>query len=99
PGTPAASLPDDVPAAEKTRRFLYLERIQKDLQRKSLEKYAGKTVSVLVENKSARRDNQMSGHTTCHRVVNFTGGEELLGRVLQIKITEVKSNSLGGEII
>jgi tRNA-2-methylthio-N6-dimethylallyladenosine synthase len=54
---------------------------------------------VLVENKSARRDNQMTGHTTCHRVVNFTGSEDLLGQIRQIKITEAKSNSLFGEII
>ncbi|HEX8246984.1 MAG TPA: MiaB/RimO family radical SAM methylthiotransferase, partial [Pyrinomonadaceae bacterium] len=99
PGTPAAMTPDDVPPEEKTRRFLYLERIQKELQRKSSENYIGKIVSVLVENKSARHDNQMSGHTTCHRVVNFTGVEDLLGQILRVKITEVKSNSLYGEII
>jgi tRNA-2-methylthio-N6-dimethylallyladenosine synthase len=56
-------------------------------------------VSVLVENKSARNDNQMTGHTTCHRVVNFTGDDELLGQILQIEITEIKSNSLYGEIV
>ena len=99
PGTPAASTDDDVPAEEKTRRFLYLERIQKDLQRKASENYIGKIVSVLVENKSARHDNQMTGHTTCHRVVNFKGGEDLLGQILRVKIKEVKSNSLYGEII
>jgi tRNA-2-methylthio-N6-dimethylallyladenosine synthase len=99
PGTPAASAEDDVTAAEKTRRFLYLERIQKDLQRKSLARYVGKTVSVLVENKSARHDDQMTGHTTCHRVVNFEGAEDLLGQIRRIKITEAKNNSLSGEII
>jgi tRNA-2-methylthio-N6-dimethylallyladenosine synthase len=99
PGTPAAMTPDDVSPEEKTRRFLYLERIQKDLQRKSSESYVGKIVSVLVENTSAKHDNQMTGHTTCHRVVNFKGGGELLGQILRIKITEAKSNSLFGEII
>lgn len=99
PGTPAAMLSDDVSAAEKTRRFLYLERVQKDIQRKASENYLGKTVSVLVENSSARHDNQMTGHTTCHRVVNFNGGAGLLGQILEIKITQVKNNSLYGEII
>lgn len=99
PGTPAAMLDEDVSAAEKTRRFLHLERIQKDLQRKSMENYMGKIVSVLVENTSAKHDNQMTGHTTCHRVANFTGGEDLLGQIRKIKITEIKSNSLYGEII
>lgn len=99
PGTPAAMTDDNVPLAEKTRRFLYLERIQKDLQRESLENYMGKIVSVLVENTSAKHDNQMTGHTTCHRVVNFKGGEDLLGHIRRVKITEIKSNSLYGEII
>jgi tRNA-2-methylthio-N6-dimethylallyladenosine synthase len=99
PGTPAAMTEDDISAAEKTRRFLELERIQKDIQRKSSENYIGKTVSVLVENSSARHDFQMTGHTTCHRVVNFTGGADLLGQILPVKITQIKSNSLSGEII
>ena len=99
PGTPAAMQEDDVSAAEKTERFLYLENIQKEIQQKSMENYLGKTVSVLVENSSARHDNQMTGHSTCHRVVNFTGGGDLLGQILQVKITQRKNNSLGGEII
>lgn len=99
PGTPADMLEDDVSPAEKTRRFLYLERIQKDSQRKSQENLLGKIVSVLVENKSAKHDNQMTGHTTCHRVVNFKGGADLLGQIIDVKITEAKSNSLYGEII
>lgn len=99
PGTPAAALDDDVLPEEKTRRFLYLERIQKDIQQKSLEGYMGKTVSVLVENASAKHDNQMTGHTTCHRVANFVGDADLLGQILDVKITRIKSSSLYGEII
>jgi tRNA-2-methylthio-N6-dimethylallyladenosine synthase len=99
PGTPAAALPDDVPAKEKTERFLYLEKIQRNIQRRIWNEYAGQNVSVLVENKSAKSENQMSGHTTCHKVVNFTGAAELLGKIVEVRITESKRNSLYGELI
>lgn len=99
PGTPAADKADDVALEEKTRRFLHLEKIQKKFQRESLERKAGQIVEVLAENRSSKHSDQLTGHTTCHKVVNFSGGAELLGRILKIKITEIKSNSLYGEIL
>jgi tRNA-N(6)-(isopentenyl)adenosine-37 thiotransferase enzyme MiaB len=97
PGTPAAALPDDVPPQEKTERFLHLEKIQREIQREIWQGYVGEKVSVLVENKSAKGENQMSGHTTCHKVVNFPGEESLLGKIVEVEITEAKSNSLYGK--
>lgn len=99
PGTPAAMMPDDVPDAEKTRRFLHLEQIQKRFQQQSLQACEGKIRDVLAENPSSKNAGELSGHTTCQKVVNFKGGPELLGRILPIKITSAKSNSLYGEII
>jgi tRNA-2-methylthio-N6-dimethylallyladenosine synthase len=99
PGTPAAEMPDDVSPKEKTERFLYLEKIQREIQKKIWNSYVGKKVSVLVENKSAKSENQMSGHTTCHKVVNFTGSADLLGKIVEVRVTESKSNSLYGELI
>lgn len=99
PGTPAAQMEDSVSPEEKTRRFLFLEKIQKEIQQKSSEAYLGQTVRVLVENTSQRQKNHLTGHSTCQRVVNFAGDEALLGQILEVKITQIKSNSLFGEII
>ncbi len=96
PGTPAAKMPDDVPAAEKTRRFLALEQVQREIQDKVYAAYVGRTVSVLVEGESARSKEDVTGHSTCHKVVNFAGDASLCGQLADVIITEAKPNSLYG---
>jgi len=98
PGTPAFALPDDVSLAEKTIRFLELERAQKASQNERLRRYLNKTVQVLAENASTRSSG-LTGHSTCHKVVNFSGSTGLLGSLVDVKITEIKSNSLFGELV
>lgn len=98
-GTPAYSMNDDVSTAEKTARFLELEKVHKRLQSESLSRYNGKTLSVLAEKFSAKSEQDLSGHSTCHRVVNFEGGRELLGSIVNVRINRVKANSLYGEVV
>jgi tRNA-2-methylthio-N6-dimethylallyladenosine synthase len=97
PGTPAFEMDDDVSAEEKTRRFRELEALQRFHQATVFESYLGRKVSVLVEKKSSR-EFQLSGHSTCQKVVNFEGSDELLGKIVEVKITECKSNTLFGEM-
>lgn len=97
PGTPAYHMEDDVSPQEKTDRFLKLEAAQRRSQNERLQRYVGRILDVLVEKKAARIDGQVSGHSTCHKVVNFQGGEDLIGRTAPVRITELKSNSLLGE--
>ena len=98
-GTPAYKMEDDVSHAEKTARFLELEKVQKRLQSESLSRYNGRTLSVLAEKVSAKSADDLSGHSTCHRVVNFKGDISLLGNAVDVKITDVKVNSLYGEVV
>lgn len=98
-GTPAASLPDDVCGAEKTERFLALERLQREIQRRIYASYLGREVSVLAEGKSAKSQADLTGHTTCHKVVNFPGNAELAGHILKVRVSQAKSNSLYGEVV
>ncbi len=98
PGTPAFELGDSVSADEKTRRFLELERRQKLSQQNSLHRYNDKVLKVLVERSSSRTLSGMSGHSTCHKVVNFEGPAELLGSIVDVRITDIKANSLFGEL-
>ena len=97
PGTPAYGMADDVSPEEKTERFLELEAIQKRNQFNALNRMMGKTVEVLAEKKSNKNVVDLSGHTTCHKVVNFKGLTEDLGQLKQIRITTVKSNTLYGQ--
>jgi tRNA-2-methylthio-N6-dimethylallyladenosine synthase len=95
-GTPAAQMSDDVSGDEKTWRFLELEKVQKEIQRKALENCVGKTFQVLAQGRSSRYQNQLTGHTTCQKVVNFEAAADDLGKILPLKITQTKANSLIG---
>jgi len=98
PGTPAFEMADDVTADEKTERFLRLEAVQRERQNKNLQRYLNKTLQVLTEKPSSRGVGQLSGHSTCHKVVNFQGTADMLGKIVNAKISEIKANSLFGEV-
>lgn len=96
-GTPAAQLEDVVPEDEKTRRFLALEELQTSVQARICEGYVGRHVSVLVEKQSTRSEDDMMGHSTCHKVVNFKAQRAEPGDIVNVLITQAKPNSLYGE--
>ncbi len=97
PGTPAFDMADDVSPADKTLRFMELQRVQKSMQNNHLQRYLNKKLKVLVEGKSSRTAG-LTGHSTCHKVVNFKGSGDLLGKIVDVRITEIKANSLFGEV-
>ena len=99
PETPAFAMSDDVSPAEKTLRFMELERAQKCSQDKRLQRYLNKVLKVLVETGSSRSDSGLTGHSTCHKIVNFEGSKEMLGQIVDVRITEIKTNSLFGEVV
>lgn len=98
-GTPAAKLSDDVSAEEKRARFLALEKLQRGIQRRVYGDHVGRDVSVLVEGESAKSASDMTGHSTCHKVVNFKGTKDLAGKIVPVRVREAKTNSLYGEIV
>lgn len=98
-GTPAAGLADDVTKDEKGERFKALEELQRAIQRRVYADYVGRTVKVLVEGKSAKSQDDMTGHSTCHKVVNFPGSSNLSGQVVNVCVVEAKMNSLYGAVV
>jgi tRNA-2-methylthio-N6-dimethylallyladenosine synthase len=99
PGTPAANLEDPIPASEKTTRFMALEELQESIQKKVYGDYVGRQVSVLVERESARSSEDMTGHSTCHKVVNFRAHQTRPGEIVDVLISEAKPYSLYGELM
>jgi tRNA-2-methylthio-N6-dimethylallyladenosine synthase len=97
-GTPAAKLMDDVSRAEKKARFLELEETQQHLQQAIYQSFIGRDLKVLVERSSSKSDEDMSGHSTCHKVVNFPRGAAEPGDVVDVRITAAKFNTLYGQI-
>ena len=59
----------------------------------------GSDQMVLVEKKSKKANNQLSGRTENNRWVNFDGHEDLIGQMLELRITEALPNSLRARII
>jgi tRNA A37 methylthiotransferase MiaB len=90
-------MPDAISEEEKSRRLAILQETQREVQSQRNATLLGNTFEVFVSGKS-RRENQWSGHTTCHRVVNFASHQrELLGTYVQVRVTGAGPNSLVGE--
>jgi len=98
-GTPAAEFHDNVPEAEKKARFLELEKVQRAAQEKIYSSYVGRKLSVLAEKQSSRSAEDLSGHSTCHKVVNFRGDSTLEGEIVDVVVTAAKTNSLYGTLV
>ncbi len=99
PGTPASSLPDDVPDEVKKARLKILQtRINQQTLQIS-ENMMGSIQRVLVTRVSRKDETEVSGRTENNRVVNFKADKSLIGHFANVKITEVRPNSLRGELV
>ena len=100
PGTPAASLEDDVPAEVKKARLKRFQQLINSMATQYSEEMLGTDQVVLVEGLSKKSDQEYSGRTENNRVVNFGVPDKIkdnvIGMFLLINITEVFSNSLRG---
>ncbi len=99
PGTPAASLPDDVSMKTKKARLQRLQDRINASARAISESMVGTVQTILVERRSRRDDGEVAGRTENNRVVNFAGGERLIGHFVDVRITEALPNSLRGEFV
>jgi len=98
PGTPAASLPDDVPQIEKQAR---LKRLQDQLNaqaRAISETMVGSVQRVLVERPSKKDATELAGRTENNRWVNFAGPADLIGRFVDVVIVQALPQSLRGRM-
>jgi tRNA-2-methylthio-N6-dimethylallyladenosine synthase len=98
PGTPAASLPDDVPLAAKKERLMRLQGLVTRQAATISQKMVGSSQRVLVEGLSKKSPKQLAGRTENNRVVNFDGQARLIGEFVDVMITEALSHSLRGRV-
>jgi tRNA-2-methylthio-N6-dimethylallyladenosine synthase len=97
PNTPSLKMADAISEEEKRRRLAVLQEKQREIQAPRNASLINTVFDVLVSSKS-RRENHWSGHTSCHRVINFTSQEpNLLGTYVQVVATGAGPNSLLGE--
>jgi len=99
PGTPAATLPDNVPLAIKKQRLARLQtRITAQAQAIS-QQMVGTVQRILVDRPARKDPRQLAGRTANNRVVNFTGPADLIGHFVDVHITEALPNSLRGRFL
>ena len=99
PGTPAADMPDDVTEEEKKQRlYLLQERINQQAAQYS-RRMLGTEQRVLVEGPSKKDIMELTGRTENNRIVNFQGSPDMIGKFVDIKITDVYTNSLRGDVV
>ncbi len=99
PGTPAANLVDETPHEVKLRRLHHLQGVINDSMRRISESRLGTRQRILVEGYSRRDATELMGRTECNRVVNFVGEPQLIGQLVDVKITETRSYTLRGEVV
>ena len=100
PGTPASSLPDDVPMAVKKKRLSQLQEKINGFAEQYSQQMVGTIEPVLVYGRSKKDDSEVAGRTENNRVVNFSPmGQDLVGQIIAVKITAAYKNSLRGELV
>ena len=99
PGTPAASLEDNVSLTEKKERLYELQnRINFFAQTYSRE-MLDTVQNVLVDGLSVKNSQELRGRTDNNRTVNFPGDPALIGTFRTVKITYVMAHTLRGELV
>jgi tRNA-2-methylthio-N6-dimethylallyladenosine synthase len=98
PGTPAAGLADDTPAAEKHARLSRLQAAINANAKRISQAMVGSVQRILVEKTSTRDASELTGRTENMRYVNFAGHPRLIGQFVDVEITEAMANSLRGRV-
>ena len=98
PGTPAAQLPDPIPASLKQERLARLQETIRSIAASISQAMIGSQQRVLVDGFSRKNPRQLSGRTENNRVINFPGPSDLLGSFVDVSVREAFTNSLRGSL-
>ena len=98
-GTPAANMKDDVTLEEKNNRLYELNELINKYSKEANDKYLNKVVPVLLESTSEKDDSMLMGYTDTMKLVNVKAGKNLIGKIVNVKITDVKTWSMDGKVV
>ena len=85
-GTVADKMENQIEEKIKHERFNRLKKLAEEIIEEGNKKYIRKVEKVLVEGKSKTNDKLLTGRTETNKVVNFEGNDELIGKVIPLKI-------------
>ena len=98
-GTPAAKMEDSISMETKEVRLQQLNQLINKYSKEANDKYLGKVVPVLIEGYSEKGECMLMGYTDTMKLVNVKGNKTMLGQIVDVKITDVKTWSMDGEIM
>ncbi|MGE0858181.1 MAG: tRNA (N6-isopentenyl adenosine(37)-C2)-methylthiotransferase MiaB [Gammaproteobacteria bacterium] len=99
PGTPAATLPDDVTPEVKRHRLAILQRRITEFADEYNAAMVGTVQRVLVTGHARKDGRELAARSAHNRVVNFAGDAALIGDFADVTITAAQPNSLRGELV
>jgi len=99
PGTPAAALADDTPYAVKLERLQRLQARIQEIAQEYSRAMVGTRQRVLVEGPSRKDAAELAARTDNNRIVNFAGPARLVGRFVDVEITQALPHSLRGRVV
>ena len=97
-GTKAAEMPDPISAEEKGKWFRELLDIQEKMGENAYNRYIGHTFRVLCEGEGRTDSKLLTGKTPQDVIVDFAGDKSLVGKFVNVKITEAYNWALLGEV-
>lgn len=98
PGTPASKIFDSTSKIEKKQRLYILQKKINEQSFNWSKKMLGTIQKILVEGISRKNIMELYGRTENNRIVNFEGSPEMIGGLIDVKITNVYKNSLRAQI-
>ena len=96
--TPASLMEDNISEEEKNNRLQRLNKIVNKYSNENNKKYMGKIVKCLILGESEKDPCKIMGYTENMKLVNIEGDKSLIGKIVNVKITDAKSFSLDGKI-
>ena len=97
-GTPAAQMKDNITLEEKEQRLYKLNALINKYALENNKKLENKIVPVLVESKSDK-EGYLMGYSDTNKLVNLKGPENIIGKIVNVKILDAKTWSLNGEYV
>jgi len=94
--TAASSMPDPVPREAALERLTRLQAVQKSITLEHNRSMERKVVQVLVEDRSRNSEDEITGRTRTNKIVNFRGSPDMIGSLVEVRITKGYANSLRG---
>lgn len=98
-GTPAFSYENNITEKEAKNRLKRLNDLVNKGYLEGSKKFQDKTVKVLVDGFSKKKDGVLSGYSEHNKLVNFKGDESLIGKIVNVKITKPMTWFLIGEYV